>query len=132
MGLQQIVAQNPQLLGMLMQIIARENRDNPLSQRIRNDPQAFQRLLAQSGGMGGMGGMGRMMGGRGGGNRGGGGQPQIRITEEENLIIQRLTAIGFSRQKALEAFLICDRNENAAANYLVEHGNEDDNSGPQT
>jgi UV excision repair protein RAD23 len=54
-----------------------------------------------------------------------GGTIGVTITPEEKAILDRLEALGYSRQKALEAFLICDRSEEAAANYLMDHGGED-------
>lgn len=53
---------------------------------------------------------------------GGGGAPPgsrvVRLTQEEAAAVQSLEALGFSRQRALEAYLICDKNQEAAANYL--------------
>jgi len=62
-----------------------------------------------------------------GGAVGPGGVPQgyIQVTQEEKAAIDRLTDLGFDRQLAIEAFLVCDRNEAEAANYLLNMGNED-------
>ncbi|KAK7035303.1 UV excision repair protein rad23 [Paramarasmius palmivorus] len=54
------------------------------------------------------------------------GSQVISVTEEERAAIERLEAFGFPRHKVLEAYLACDKDETMAANYLFEHGYEDD------
>ena len=68
----------------------------------------------------------------GGGMGGGGGGPPpgtIQLTQEEMDSVQRLEALGYSRQQAAQAFLACDRNEMMAANMLMDGGFNDDEEG---
>merc|ERR1740123_724330 len=62
--------------------------------------------------MGGMGGMGGPQGG------GGGGRGVIQVTQQEKAAIDRLKLLGFPEHAAVEAYMVCDKNEEAAANYL--------------
>lgn len=75
-------------------------------------PAQMQAML--SGAMGGAAGAGRQPGG-GAGN-------VIRLSEEEMQAVARLQELGFSQQEAAQAYLACDKNEQLAANFLLNGG----------
>jgi len=104
---------------MMQRIVAQVAQSNPqLAQQIQNDPQALVQLMQAE-----MAARGGMPGGPGGD---GGGQHVVRLTEAEGEAVARLTELGFDRQTAAQAYLACDKNEELAANYLFEHGMDDD------
>lgn len=45
---------------------------------------------------------------------------EIELTEAEQVAVDRLVALGFPEEAALEAYLACDRNEELAVNYLLD------------
>lgn len=56
------------------------------------------------------------------GNAPGGEIPQAEtVTSEEREALERLEAMGFKRVLVLEVFLACDKDEELATNYLLDH-----------
>lgn len=112
--LRAVVQQNPQLLpGLLLQLA---ERFPELVQQINDNQEDFYHLINDtSGGPP----ADRMEGGAGGPPPG-----SIQVTQEEKDAIDRLCALGFDQNLAAQAYFACDKNENLAANYLMEHGHD--------
>jgi len=153
-AMQQVIAQNPEAMAAVLQQvmqnqpelfqgIAADGNINPAAvENLMRDPNFMQMMLqAMSGGAGlgarpGMGaaqrpgvgalpGMGRGMVGQMRAQQPPMGNPNvIRMTQAEAESVERLKAIGFSQHQALEAFLVCNKNEQMAANYLFENAND--------
>ncbi|KAG8918067.1 hypothetical protein FRC01_002059 [Tulasnella sp. 417] len=116
--IQQMLQQNPALLQPLLQNLVQTNPE--LAQALASNPELLMQLL---------GGAGAGAGGEGAeGDDGDGPIPPgahvVHVTEEERDAIDRLVALGFPRQAAIEAYFACDKNEELAANYLFEGGFE--------
>mmetsp|Transcript_12081 Transcript_12081/g.28371 ORF Transcript_12081/g.28371 Transcript_12081/m.28371 type:complete len:179 (+) Transcript_12081:585-1121(+) len=107
--MRQMVQSNPQLLQPLLQQYQRTHPE--IVELITQHQEEFMRMLAEDVG-----------GGMPGGMEGG---PQVvQVSPEDRAALERLMGLGFSQPVALQAYLACDRNEEIAANYLLEHGAE--------
>lgn len=104
--IRQMILSQPQMLEPMLAQLAQTNPE--MLQIIAQNPEGFLRWLAMAGGEGGA----------------PPGTTVIRLTDEENQAIERLTGLGFDRNVAIEAYLACDKNEMLAANYLFDNGNE--------
>ncbi|KAM3938377.1 UV excision repair protein RAD23 homolog B isoform 2-T2 [Leptodactylus fuscus] len=119
--MRQIIQQNPSLLPALLQQIGRENPS--LLQQISQHQEQFIQMLndpvAESGGQG---------GGRGGvaAEAGSGHMNYIQVTPQEKEAIERLKALGFPEGLVVQAYFACEKNENLAANFLLQQNFDDD------
>jgi len=117
--LRQLVQQNPALLQPFLQQLGANNPQ--LFQLISRNQQAFLDFLTEGSGVD-LGALGDEMDDDEGGAGAGGNV--IQVTAEERDAIERLQAMGFDRQIVLQAYIACDRDENAALNFLLDSGND--------
>ncbi|ESW14895.1 hypothetical protein PHAVU_007G026400 [Phaseolus vulgaris] len=114
-ALRAMVQANPQILQPMLQELGKQN---PHLMRLIRDHQAdFLRLINEpvEGGEGNI--LGQLAGG----------MPQaVSVTAEERQAIERLEAMGFDRAIVLEVYFACNKNEELAANYLLDHIHEFD------
>lgn len=117
--MRQLIQENASLLPALLQEIGRENPE--LLQEISNHQQEFIQMLNEpnpgpTAGSGGETGRTGSMGG----------QNYIQITPQEKEAIERLKALGFPEGLVVQAYFACDKNENLAANFLLQQNFDDD------
>ncbi|XP_025620681.1 ubiquitin receptor RAD23c isoform X1 [Arachis hypogaea] len=114
-ALRAMVQANPQILQPMLQELGKQN---PHLMRLIRDHQAdFLRLINEpvEGGEGNL--FGQLAAG----------MPQsVTVTPEERQAIERLEAMGFDRALVLEVYFACNKNEELAANYLLDHMHEFD------
>ncbi|KAL0408851.1 UNVERIFIED_CONTAM: Ubiquitin receptor c [Sesamum radiatum] len=112
-ALRAMVQANPQILQPMLQELGKQN---PQLVRLIQEHQAdFLRLINEPV----EGGAGNIL------EQLAGAMPQaIQVTPEEREAIERLEAMGFDRALVLEVFFACNKNEELAANYLLDHIHE--------
>lgn len=108
-----LVQSNPQILQPMLQELGKQN---PQILRLIQENQAeFMRLIneAPEGAEGDL--LGQLADA----------MPQtVEVTPEEREALERLEAMGFDRALVLEVFFACNKNEELAANYLLDHMHE--------
>ncbi|KAG2202386.1 hypothetical protein INT47_008857 [Mucor saturninus] len=105
--IRQLVQSNPALLQPLLQQLGQSNPE--LLRSINADPNGFLQALLEGADE----------------DEAPPGSSMVQVTQEEKDAIDRLVALGFDRGMVIEAYFACEKDEELAANYLFEHGNED-------
>ncbi|KAF0909652.1 hypothetical protein E2562_000014 [Oryza meyeriana var. granulata] len=119
-GLLSLVQANPQILQPLLQELGKQNPQ--ILQLIQENQAEFLRLINEPA----EGAEGNLL------DQFAAGMPQtVAVTPEENEAIQRLEQMGFDRDLVLEVFFACNKDEQLAANYLLDHMNEFDDDAPE-
>uniref|UniRef100_A0A8D0L535 UV excision repair protein RAD23 n=1 Tax=Sphenodon punctatus TaxID=8508 RepID=A0A8D0L535_SPHPU len=119
--MRQIIQQNPSLLPALLQQIGRENPQ--LLQQISQHQEHFIQMLnepVQESGQGGSSGSGGVA------EAGSGHMNYIQVTPQEKEAIERLKALGFPEGLVIQAYFACEKNENLAANFLLQQNFDED------
>ncbi|XP_024026135.1 ubiquitin receptor RAD23d [Morus notabilis] len=113
-ALRAMVQANPQILQPMLQELGKQN---PQLMRLIQEHQAdFLRLINEP-----VEGEGNLLG------QLSAAMPQaVTVTPEEREAIERLEAMGFDRALVLEVYFACNKNEELAANYLLDHMHEFD------
>lgn len=94
------LAQNPQMLQQMAQ------SDPELAAALQQNPQAVAAALA--------------MAAQGGGGAGGPMPMQIELSQEDQAAVDRLCALGYDREAVIEAYIACGKDEQLAANILMD------------
>ncbi|XP_006631678.1 RAD23 homolog A, nucleotide excision repair protein a [Lepisosteus oculatus] len=119
-SMRQVIQQNPSLLPALLQQLGRENPQ--LLQQISQHQELFIQMLNEPVGELGEGPEGEL------GAAGDDSSPvnYIQVTPQEKEAIERLKALGFPEGLVIQAYFACEKNENLAANFLLNQNLEDE------
>ncbi|XP_077414156.1 RAD23 homolog A, nucleotide excision repair protein a [Vanacampus margaritifer] len=119
--MRQAIQQNPAMLPALLQQLGRENPQ--LLQQISQHQELFIQMLNEPVGEGGE---APEVGDIGAAGEEGAPVNYIQVTPQEKEAIERLKALGFPEALVIQAYFACEKNENLAANFLLNQGLEDD------
>ncbi|KAM7076447.1 UV excision repair protein RAD23 homolog B isoform 1-T1 [Ciconia maguari] len=124
--MRQIIQQNPSLLPALLQQIGRENPQ--LLQQISQHQEHFIHMLNEPVLESHQGLSGSDDGASTGGaaEAGNGHMNYIQVTPQEKEAIERLKALGFPEGLVIQAYFACEKNENLAANFLLQQNFDED------
>ncbi|NXX86200.1 RD23B protein, partial [Urocolius indicus] len=124
--MRQIIQQNPSLLPALLQQIGRENPQ--LLQQISQHQEHFIHMLNEPVLESRQGLSGNDDGASTGGvaEAGNGHMNYIQVTPQEKEAIERLKALGFPEGLVIQAYFACEKNENLAANFLLQQNFDED------
>uniref|UniRef100_A0A8C3K805 UV excision repair protein RAD23 n=2 Tax=Scolopacidae TaxID=8917 RepID=A0A8C3K805_9CHAR len=125
--MRQIIQQNPSLLPALLQQIGRENPQ--LLQQISQHQEHFIHMLNEPVLESRQGLSGNDDGVSAGGvasEAGNGHMNYIQVTPQEKEAIERLKALGFPEGLVIQAYFACEKNENLAANFLLQQNFDED------
>ncbi|KAG1946279.1 RAD23 homolog A, nucleotide excision repair protein b isoform X2 [Pimephales promelas] len=115
--MRQIIQQNPTLLPALLQQLG---RDNPqLLQQITQHQERFVQMLNEP----------HAVEAGAAGAAEAPSEPQrnyIQVTPQEKEAIERLKALGFPEGLVIQAYFACEKNENLAANFLLQQNFDDE------
>lgn len=131
-NMRRVIQSNPSVVHQLLQQL--EQTDPALLQLIHNNREEFFRLLNEpvEGSSGvddaAMDQLAQAMAASGAGDDSAPGPGQIFVTEEEHQVINRLTELGstmgLEQVHVVQAWLACDRDENLAANFLLNQADD--------
>ncbi|KFV87804.1 UV excision repair protein RAD23 B, partial [Struthio camelus australis] len=122
--MRQIIQQNPSLLPALLQQIGRENPQ--LLQQISQHQEHFIQMLNEPVQDSSQGVSGGDSSAGGAAEAGSGHMNYIQVTPQEKEAIERLKALGFPEGLVIQAYFACEKNENLAANFLLQQNFDED------
>ncbi|XP_042678715.1 UV excision repair protein RAD23 homolog B isoform X1 [Centrocercus urophasianus] len=124
--MRQIIQQNPSLLPALLQQIGRENPQ--LLQQISQHQEHFIHMLNEPviESRQGLSGSDDSASTGGVAEAGNGHMSYIQVTPQEKEAIERLKALGFPEGLVIQAYFACEKNENLAANFLLQQNFDED------
>uniref|UniRef100_A0A803M4E8 Ubiquitin receptor RAD23 n=1 Tax=Chenopodium quinoa TaxID=63459 RepID=A0A803M4E8_CHEQI len=115
-ALRAMVQANPQILQPMLQELGKQNPQ--LMRLIQEHQSDFLRLINEpvEGGEGNL--LSQLASSM---------PPTVSVTPEEREAIERLEGMGFRRATVLQVYFACNKNEELAANYLLDHMDEFEN-----